>query len=163
MNTAEAELDWVVFEADADSYSNSEIFAQLNEYGLPPEIIAKLHSLVDVKKEINNKEASVGKIILIRMIEFIRENTNLATCVAIGAVLSAIVSSVPVLGQILSPITTPIIMIVMALYGRRLDRKENGENTLEFKNFNELFKDAVTIASMFMKAVTNTFSLLIKA
>lgn len=97
------------------------------------------------------------------MIEFIRENTNLATCVAIGAVLSAIVSSVPVLGQILSPITTPIIMIVMALYGRRLDRKENGENTLEFKNFNELFKDAVTIASMFMKAVTNTFSLLIKA
>ncbi len=69
----QAELEMILLQIDADSMSSSDLYVWLQQSGLSPELACKLHNLVDKTKEIGGQVISIGKIILIKIIEFAKK------------------------------------------------------------------------------------------
>ena len=121
---AEARLDLALLEAEADAVSSSDLYLWLRESGLPPEVAMRLKILAEFTIKVGQKLLRLGKILLLKLIEFIKINPNLAIGIALGAATSVLISMVPFLGPILAPIALPLGIAVGAIAGNRLDRRE---------------------------------------
>lgn len=65
---------------------------------IPAEIITRLQSLWDFTKEIAGEVVVIGKIIVQKIIEFVKANPKLAIGLALGAAVGALIASIPFLG-----------------------------------------------------------------
>jgi hypothetical protein len=126
VSTAQANLKMALWQVDADSISSSELYAWLVDSGLPHEVTIRLHELASYTKKSGNKVLAVGKIILIKIIEFIKAHPNLALGVALGAAVGLLVNSIPFLGPILAPLATALGITIGAIAGHRLDKRFQG-------------------------------------
>lgn len=116
-------LDMTLWQAEADSTSNSKLYLILRDSGLPHEAIVRLHELVKYTKKIAGQVVAVGKIILIKIIEFVKANPCLVMgagiSVVIGAVVADLITSMPFLKKLLTPvamalgITVPLVNVVV--------------------------------------------------
>ena len=98
----QAELELALLQADADSMTSSDLFVWLHNSGLSPEVAGELHDLID---------KTIGKIIIMKIIEFVKENPNLSIGAAVGAVIGVLLSAVPFLGPVLAPVASALGII----------------------------------------------------
>ncbi len=153
VSTAQANLKMALWQVDADSMSSSELYAWLVDSGLPHEVTIRLHELASYTKKSGNKVLAVGKIILIKIIEFIKAHPNLAMGVALGAAVGLLVNSVPVLGSVLAPLATVLGITIGAIAGHRLDKgKEVNEGIIG------VAQDFIEIAREFFKLFIDVFN-----
>ena len=153
VSTAQANLKMALWQVDADSMSSSELYAWLVDSGLPHEVTIRLHELASYTKKSGNKVLAVGKIILIKIIEFIKAHPNLAMGVALGAAVGLLVNSVPVLGSVLAPLATVLGITIGAIAGHRLDKgKEVNEGIIG------VAQDIIEIAREFFKLLIDVFN-----
>jgi hypothetical protein len=153
VSTAQANLKMALWQVDADSMSSSELYAWLVDSGLPHEVTIRLHELASYTKKSGNKVLAVGKIILIKIIEFIKAHPNLAMGVALGAAVGLLVNSVPVLGSVLAPLATVLGITIGAIAGHRLDKgKEVNEGIIG------VAQDIIEIAREFFKLFIDVFN-----
>lgn len=153
VSPAQANLKMALWQVDADSMSSSELYAWLVDSGLPHEVTIRLHELASYTKKSGNKVLAVGKIILIKIIEFIKAHPNLAMGVALGAAVGLLVNSVPVLGSILAPLATALGITIGAIAGHRLDKgKEVNEGIIG------VAQDIIEIARDFFKLFIDVFN-----
>jgi hypothetical protein len=153
VSTAQAKLKMGLWQVDADSMSSSELYAWLVDSGLPNEVTIRLHELASYTKKSGNKVLAVGKIILIKIIEFIKTHPNLAMGVALGAAVGLLVNSVPVLGSVLAPLATVLGITIGAIAGHRLDKgKEVNEGIIG------IAQDIIEIARQFFKLLIDVFN-----
>ncbi|VXD23459.1 conserved hypothetical protein [Planktothrix serta PCC 8927] len=122
LSPAQANLKLALWQVDADSMSSSDLFVWLNDSGLPLEVTTRLHQLVTYTKKAGHKVIAIGKIILIKIIEFVQANPNLVMGMAVGAAVGILGYSVPFLGPLLGPITTALGVTIGAISGHRLDQ-----------------------------------------
>ncbi|MBP9634373.1 MAG: hypothetical protein KBE28_05065 [Nitrospira sp.] len=155
MTRAQASLEMALWHADAEAMSSSDLYVWLRESGLPPEIAIRLKELVGFTAKVGTKVVSLGKIILVKLFEFIKKHQNLAVGMALGAAIASIVSSVPILGPILAPIVLPLGIIVGAIAGHRVDKANdhriNGDTSLV-----SLTQDVIEIAREFFELFVDT-------
>jgi hypothetical protein len=153
VSTAQANLKMALWQVDADSMSSSELYAWLVDSGLPHEVTIRLHELASYTKKSGNKVLAVGKIILIKIIEFIKAHPNLAMGVALGAAVGLLVNSVPVLGSVLAPLATVLGITIGAIAGHRLDKgKEVNDGIIG------VTQDIIEIAREFFKLFIDVFN-----
>ncbi|MBD2014735.1 DUF2273 domain-containing protein [Microcoleus sp. FACHB-53] len=153
VSTAQANLKMALWQVDADSMSSSELYAWLVDSGLPHEVTIRLHELASYTKKSGNKVLAVGKIILLKIIEFIKAHPNLAMGVALGAAVGLLVNSVPVLGSVLAPLATVLGITIGAIAGHRLDKgKEVNEGIIG------VAQDIIEIARDFFKLFIDIFN-----
>ena len=119
---AQANLKMALWQVEADSLTSSDLYAWLVDSGLPYEVTIRLHELATYTKKSGNKVLAVGKILLIKIIEFVKAHPNLAMGVALGAAVGLLVNSVPVLGSVLAPLATALGITIGAIAGHRLDK-----------------------------------------
>lgn len=124
---AEAKIELALINSKAHELNRVDVFAQLTNAGLPPEVIFRLDELWEATKVIGGKVVHTGKIIIFEIIRFIEENKHLAIGVALGAALGAIVSLIPFLGPMLAPTAAAIGMVIGGVAGARLDRGQKLE------------------------------------
>ena len=102
VSPAQANLKMALWQVDADSMSSSELYAWLVDSGLPHEVTIRLHELANYTKKSGNKVLAVGKIVLIKILEFVKAHPFLVLGAGISAVVGAAVASlitaVPLLG-----------------------------------------------------------------
>ena len=110
---AHADLELTLLNADAESIPSSDLYVWLRESGLPSEVAIRLHSLVDTSAKVGGRVISIGKIILIKIIEFVKAHPNMAIGIAVGAAIGALVSMIPFLGVYLAPIVTVISTVIV--------------------------------------------------
>ncbi len=160
MTLPQARLELALWQADADMTSNSNLYLRLTEMGLPSEVAIRLKGLLEFVKPIGDKMISIGKIIALKLIEFIEQHPNLATGMALGAALSSLIASIPFLGPILAPIALPLGITVGAIAGHRMDKAQGGtmngdlslipiaQDVIEIaRAFFQLFIDTLTVVS----------------
>jgi len=123
----QARLELALWQADADVASSSDIYIRLTEMGLPPEVAIRLKQLLDFVKPIAGKVISIGKIVVLKLIEFIERHPNLATGIALGAALSSLIAAIPFLGPFLAPIALALGISVGAIAGHRVDKARGGK------------------------------------
>lgn len=156
LTPAEANLKQTILNAEAESISSSDIYAWLRESGLSSEAAIRLKSLIEVTAKIGDRIISVGKIILIKIIEFVKAHPNLAVGIAIGAAIGALVNMVPFIGAFLAPIATVIGVTIGVLGGHRLDKSANGQD--QNTGLIAIAQDVIEIAKAFFKLLSDIFN-----
>jgi len=156
VSTAQANLKIALWQVDADSMTSSELYAWLVDSGLPHEVTIRLHELASYTKKSGNKVLAVGKIILIKIIEFIKTHPNLVMGVALGAAVGLLVNSVPVIGSVLAPLATVLGITIGAIAGHRLDKRFQGKEVSG--GIIGVAQDIIEIAREFFKLFIDVFN-----
>jgi hypothetical protein len=152
LTLVEANLELALLQVEADSVSSSDLYLWLRESGLPPEIAIRLKDLIDFTKKVGEKILSLGKIIVMKLIEFARKNPNLIIGMALGASLSFLVSAVPYLGPILALVAAPFGIAVGALAGHRMDMGRTDKSI----GLIEITQDTISLAKEFFALFSET-------
>lgn len=155
MTLPQARLELALWQADADRVSSSDLYIRLTEMGLPPEVAIRLKALLEMVKPIGDKLISIGKIIVIKLTEFIEQHPNLATGIALGAAVSSLIASIPFLGPILAPIALPLGITAGAIAGHRVDRA-NGKSINGALGVMAIAQDVIEIARAFFALFIDT-------
>lgn len=156
VSIAQANLKMALWQVDADSMTSSELYAWLVDSGLPHEVTIRLHELASYTKKSGNKVLAVGKIILIKIIEFIKAHPNLAMGVALGAAVGLLVNSLPFLGSILAPLATALGITIGAIAGHRLDKHLQGKEVSG--GIIGVAEDIIEIAREFFQLLIDIFN-----
>lgn len=155
MTLPQARLELALWQADADRVSSSDLYIRLTEMGLPPEVAIRLKALLEMVKPIGDKLISIGKIIVIKLTEFIEQHPNLATGIALGAAVSSLIASIPFLGPLLAPIALPLGITAGAIAGHRVDQA-NGKSINGDLGVTAIAQDVIEIARAFFALFIDT-------
>lgn len=154
VSQAQANLKMALWQVEADSMTSSDLYVWLQDSGLPHEVTIRLHELLTYVKKVGSKVVAVGKIVLIKIIEFVKAHPFLVIGAGISAVVGAAVASlitaVPLLGLLLAPVAVAwklTITLTGAVVGHRLD-----------KLFQGVAEDISEIAMAFFKLVIDVFN-----
>src|SRR5690554_3106324 len=147
ISDADARMELMVLESRAKNFGGPEFDATFTNAGLPPEVVLRLKELWEETCRIGEKILRVGKLILMELARFVRENPNLAVGVALGAGVGALVAMVPVLGPFLAPLAALLGVVVGSVAGSRLDSgAEASEGTVG------IAQEAIIIARKFFES-----------
>jgi Zn-dependent protease len=161
MEKVKAEFELLGMQAKAAKLEELEFVTLFTNLGLPQEVITRLQALFYEVKVIAGQTINIGKIILMKLMEFVKENQNMAIGLAIGigisVLASALAAAVPLFGSFLAGIAFTITALIAiplgALRGHRLDKVLNGEITGD-----SLIEDMITIAKKFWALLVDIFS-----
>lgn len=157
MTPPRARLELALWEAEADMVNSGDVYIRLTEMGLPSEVAIRLKDLLEVVKPIGERVVNIGKIIVMKLIEFVEKHPNIATGVALGAAVSSLVASIPFLGPILAPIALPLSITVGAIAGHRIDKAQGGKMDDGLGVF-DIAQDIIAIARAFFQLFIDTFT-----
>ena len=161
LSVAQSNLKLALWNAEADSITTSQLYAEIQELGLPQEVVSRLHELITFTKRVTGRVYAIGKIVLLKIIEFVKAHPFLVAGAGIGAVIGAaiagLITSIPFIGPLLAPLATVLgitITTVGMVIGHRLDRqfpgvgKDIAEIIQEFFSlfsdvFNTIFRDVI--------------------
>jgi len=158
LTPTKADFKLTLLDAEAESVLSSDLYLWLCENGLPSEVAIRLKDLIDVTAKVADRVINVGKIILIKIIEFVKAHPNLAIGIAIGAAIGALVSMIPFLGVYLAPIATAIAVTIGAIAGHRLDKIEQGQTANKADELVTIGQDVIEIAKAFFKLLIDIFN-----
>ncbi|MEA3522786.1 MAG: hypothetical protein U9R50_07405, partial [Campylobacterota bacterium] len=132
-------------------------------------------------KDIAGKTIEVGKIIVMKIIDFIKENPTLSIGMAIGGAVGALAAFIPFIGPFIAPLTVGLGVAAGAIIGNQLsdvnvtgiakdmindtDYVSEEEAELAYKKVEELIdspitttlKNAIDIAKKFFKLLKEIF------
>lgn len=154
LSMAQANLKLALWNVEAESVKSSEVYAQLQELGLPEEIVSRLHELITFTKKVAGKVFAVGKIVLLKIFEFVKAHPFLVVGAGIGAVvgvaIAGLITSIPFLGQLLAPVAAALgitVTVVGAVVGHRID-----------KQFQDVGEDIAEIVQQFFSFLADVFN-----
>lgn len=154
LSLAQANFKMALWQIDAESMSSSELYVYLNDLGLPHEVTIRLCELATYTEKAGSKVFAVGKVVLIKIIEFVKAHPFLVIGAgigaAVGAAIASLITAIPFLGQLLAPVAMALgktITVLGAVVGHRLD-----------KQFQGVTEDIIEIAQAFFKLVADVFN-----
>lgn len=161
LTPAQANLELALLSSEAETLSSSDFYAWLRDRGLPDEAAIRLKAVAEITAEIGQRIIHVGKMIIIRIMAFVRAHANLSIGIAIGAAIGALVNAIPWIGPLLSPIVTLIGVTFFALAGHRMDKAAAGapRNT----GLIAVGQDLIEIAKAFFKLLVDIFNMTLNA
>lgn len=153
LSRPQAELELDILQIEADDIQPGDLYATLREMGLPPEIAIRLEALIDTTRKIGGRTINIGKIIVLKLIEFVKQHRNLAIGVAIGAAVSTLVGAIPLLGPLLAPVALVLGISVGAIAGHRLDKGIRSDDGII-----SITQDVIEIAKAFFALLISIFN-----
>jgi len=152
ISPAEAHLELVLLDTKAQDLDRLDVVTRFTNAGLPPEIILRLEELWEVTRAVGKKVIHIGKIIIMEIIRFIEENPNLVIGVALGAAVGTLVSSVPFLGGMLTPLSAAIGAAFGGIVGSRVDRGQEPKDGIV-----GISQEVIILARKFFKLLVAVF------
>ncbi|MFN9174132.1 MAG: hypothetical protein ACK58N_06345 [Synechocystis sp.] len=150
---AQSELKLALWQIQADNTTSPELYAWLVKSGLPHNVAILLHELISKTKRVGKKTINIGKIILIKIIDFVKAHPFLVSGIGIGATIGTaiitLITSIPLIGQLLSPIALALgitVTISGAIIGHNLD-----------KRFSGITNDIIEISQHFFTLIVGVF------
>jgi hypothetical protein len=157
LTPAQANFEIILLNAEAESVSSKNLYLWLQESGLPSEVAIRLQGFVDTTAQVVGGVISVGKIVLLKIIDFVRANPHMAIGIAIGAAVGALSSMIPFLGPYLAPVAIAIGATLGAVAGHRSDKIARQEvvNT----GFVAVAQDVIEIAKEFFGLIIDILNI----
>ena len=153
---AHAEFELALMQAESDSMASSDLFIWLLECGLSPEIAVRLKELVNVTQRVGNKVVSIGKLIVMKLRDFLIAHKNLAIGTVLGAAIASLVAAIPLLGSILAPLGA-LLGLTIAVSGHQSDKQPTGNGS--GVNLLELPLNLIEIARTYFDLFIETLQL----
>ena len=155
LSESEAKLKMAVLNSNAMEIDRIDAITHLTNSGLPQEVITRIDELWEKTKIIGGQVIHIGKIILVEIMNFIKENSHLAVGVAIGAAVGALISMIPFFGPILAPLVAAVSIVVGGVSGYRLDQGQNQTGGVV-----GVTQDLISVAKIFFELFANIFNAL---
>jgi hypothetical protein len=150
-----AQLKLGLLNAQAVQMNKLDMITRFTNKDLPQEIVTRLEWLWEETKVVAGEVIQVGKIILMKIWEWVERNPNMVIGMAIGAAVGSLVSLVPFIGPFLAPIGAALGMAIGGLAGTRMDAAQRGENV--GSGGIQLAQDVITMAKEFFKLLAAIF------
>ncbi len=158
MNSNVAEIKLMALQADTKDITWVDAVVNFTNNGVPPEIITRLKELWETTKSIGEQVYEVGKIIVMKLIQFILDNRNMAIGLVLGIGVGSLINMIPWIGTILAPLAMAIGGFFGAIAGHRLDKIAKGDMN-DLKD-SDIFTDFITMAKEAWKLIVDIFSAL---
>ena len=163
MDKINAKMELLALESRVSQFNELDFITDLTNKGLANEIVTRLQLIGEKVSYIADQSFQIGKIILMKLWDFIKENPNLTIGFAIGlglAILSGmIVNLVPYIGAWLAGIVTPLVALITipigTLKGHRLDKLIKGEIVAD-----SIMEDLITIVKKLWNLLVDIFKTL---
>lgn len=157
---AKADLKLNSMNAKTESLSSSDLFF-VNNGDIPSEAV-RLKNFADVTENAAGHTINIGKIIFCQVVGFVKIHPNLAIGIAVGTVISALVSLIPFLGVYLAPVVAFISTTIGAIAGHRFDKIKQGQAVNTSTGIMAITQDAIDIAKEFFKLLAEIFNAVFK-
>ncbi|MCG6898162.1 MAG: hypothetical protein LJE60_13810 [Thiocapsa sp.] len=144
MDRDKAVFQAMALQAEAARLDRVETMAYFSITGVPLEVITRLDSLWDKTIEVAETTLDIGKIVLLKLIQFIKANPHAGIGLLIGLALGMLINAVPYVGPIIAPVAAVALTVVSTLSGHRLDTALRGDYTGD-----GLIEDLITITKQF--------------
>ena len=158
MNENLAQMKLMGMQADTKNINWIEAVVNFTNNNVPAEVVTRLKELWETTKTIAGQVYEIGKILVMKIIEFILANPNMAIGAVIGVAIGSLTNMIPFIGTMLAPLAMAIGAFFGAVAGHRLDKLVKGEIT-SFKDSN-IFADLISVSKEFWKLLSEVFQAL---
>lgn len=152
MKPIEAKLELMMLNSETYHLDWADMATLLYTRGARLELVTRMQELWEKTKIISGQIVHLGRILVMKIWEFIKNNANMVLGIAIGAAIGALAHLIPFVGSLLAPIAMAIGATLGALTGHRLDKIEGGETVT-----GSIFEDLITLAKRFFRLLADIF------
>lgn len=153
ISKVDAQVELFLLESKAKAMSDADFLAWLTHLGVAPEITARLRHLWEKTCRFGQKALRIGRIVVMKIIEFIKEHPNLTIGLALAAAATSLVTLVPFLGPLLQPLVGTLGTFIAVLGGTSMDHPE-----LADKGLTGVAQQAITLAKDFFRLLASIFN-----
>ena len=121
INSAEAMLELTLLNAETVDASFDDVFVASVSKGISPEILTRMRDLWETSKVIGNEVVQIGKIIVLKLVEFLNANPRLAASLALGAAVYFLSHAIPFIGPLLAPLLSALTTVMAIFKGSSFD------------------------------------------
>ncbi|WP_256672902.1 hypothetical protein [Pseudomonas sp. v388] len=108
-------------------------------------------------QRIGNKVVSIGKLIVMKLRDFITAHKNLAIGTVLGAAIASLVTATPLLGSILAPLGA-LLGLMIAVTGHQRDKHPDGNG--RGVSLEELPQNLIEMARTYFDLFIETFQII---
>lgn len=161
LSPAQSKLKLTLWNAEVEGFSSHDFYIWLQEIGLPESVVTRLHDLAGKTVQLGQKLVSIGKVLLFRIINFVKENPCFVAGSGIGAVIGAaiysLISSLPLgIGRFLEPLAKLLGLGAVSLgasVGHSLDRELKGLS----QRLQEAASNFFSLLASVLRSLSNQF------
>ena len=117
----EGALELSILSAESAKVSFDQVLAEMLKEDVAPEVLTRMEQLWDTTKTIGGEVVQVGKLIVIKILEFVKSHPRFAIGVTIGAAIGALFALVPFIGPMLQPLAIAVGALIGGLTGTGID------------------------------------------
>jgi hypothetical protein len=148
MNSSEGLLNLSILNAESQAQSFADSSVYLLSGDIPAELVTRLDELWYRTQEIGGEVINIGRIIVCKIIDFIRENPNMVIGIAIGAAVGSLVHLIPIIGPLLAPLAVTVGAVVGGFTGVQMDSSNPNAS---------MFETAIVAAKAFFQLFAEIF------
>jgi hypothetical protein len=117
-----AQLKLGLLNAQATQMNKLDLITRLTNKGVPQEFITRLQVLWDYTKVVAGEVIQLGKILLMKIWEWVERNPQMLLGMAVGAAIGALTALIPFVGPLIAPFATVFGAIVVGSIGSMSDK-----------------------------------------
>ena len=162
--TVPQKMALMTMESQVKQKTSLDFFNEFISMGLSQETVTALKEIsMKTAKDIAGKVIEVGKIIVMKIIDFIKENSGLAIGMAIGGAVGALATFIPFIGPFLAPLTTGLGVAAGAIIGNHLGKAKNIDDGIDKVGdiidspVSTVIKNTIEIAKKFFNLLKEIF------
>ena len=110
---------------EASLIPDDRVYRWLMSTHLPQDLVDLIYDLMEKTRVIGGRVLRIGKVIVLKLIEFAKTHPGLAIGAALGAGLAYLVAQVPWIGTVLAPLAAALGIFVGAAIGHGVDQGRN--------------------------------------
>jgi hypothetical protein len=159
MNTSNAISQVRLFDRDSNEISEQVWNRFSSNSGIPASISTRVQELLVITRKIGGHVINIGRILIAKIIEFVRSNPNMVIGVAIGAAVGALINVIPFFGPLLAPLAMAIGAFIGGAFGTYLDKKARG-GVATTDSLGAIIEGTIEAAKVFLSFAIEVFSAL---
>jgi hypothetical protein len=148
MDSSEGLLQLSIINAESRDETFTDASVYLLSRSAPAELVTRLDDLWYKTQDIGGELVNIGRIIVCKIVDFVRANPNMVIGIAIGAAAGFLVNVIPFIGPLLAPLAMTAGAVIGAFTGVQMD--SNNPNA-------SMFENAITVAKAFFCLLAEVF------
>ena len=141
-------MELISMESKIKQKTTLDMFNELTGMGLSQEAVSALKEIATkTANTIGNKVIEIGKIIIMKIIDFIKKNPGFAIGMVIGAAIGALAVFIPFIGTFIAPMSITLGFSIGGAIGSQVD---------------SAMKDLIKTAKSFFSLLEEIFHVLFK-
>lgn len=155
ISEAEGRFELAILHSQSTGVDFVDIATDMINSNVPTEVVTRLGELWKKTKNIAGQVYSIGKILVLKIWDFIKKNPGFSIGLALGAAIGALTHFIPFIGSLIAPVAIAAGAFLGGVAGMQLDKVAKGEAPSD--SLVQYLGDVINIACDFFKLIVDIF------